>query len=327
MSENLNSYSDEWKRKHVFDHPMFDTSKAAALWTPPVSELYAEVSRCLLVRRSGYIEEVTGKGKSCAKELILEQLRHDFNSLICVQFVAQTNRVPSVRAFFKELLTALHIDNTRGETWDLRNRVRHRLEELALSSGCTVVILWIDEAQALVKEEFLFLRDVQNGLRDIGVELIVFLSGESPFLSRHMGEASWEYSHAVQGRFGMKRLVLKGYGVDDIAALFDLFDQSIWPLGSDITWTQFFLPKAYGANFRLLSEVDAFMSAFAEEKLLDGTRRCSPRLIRDVLSRFFLDLVEHDAPELVIEPGRWHDAINDAINKDAVDNTEAEDDE
>ncbi|TCG06570.1 hypothetical protein BZM27_25540 [Paraburkholderia steynii] len=218
--------------------------------------------------------------------LVFDRLPRDLDNLACIHIIAQTNRVPSVRAFFKELLTALGHACRTGETSDLRDRVRRRLEEVALSTGNSVAVLWIDEAQAWTGEEFLFLRDVQNALREVGSELVVFLSGEKPYLYRSIQDVSTNRSRAIKRRFASTRVHLRGYGKREVSDLFEQIDRVVWPEASGITWTQFFLPKAFEAGFRLKSETDACMAALLRENVLDADKRCQPWLIRDVLARF-----------------------------------------
>lgn len=306
-------YSPEWRKSQVLNHPVFRQTISGCLWTRPVQELYQQVSRSTILRQSAYIEESTGKGKSIAMEFALSRISQVVNGLACVNFNAQTNYAPSVRAFFKEFLTALHHEKTTGETWDLRNRVRRKLEEIAVISSSGIVILWVDEAQALNVSDFLFLRDVQNGLREIHADLLVFMTGEKPYLHRRIEEAKWSASPAVADRFAMKRLFLGGYGLEETRQLFGLVDGSVWPTSSGITWTQFFFPKAFEAGFRLQSQAMACTSALESAKLLSRDGHCQARLLKMIVQRFMLEQTRHDAAGFIASPGAWRDAVSDSI--------------
>ncbi|MGF6367927.1 hypothetical protein OKW40_000677 [Paraburkholderia sp. RAU6.4a] len=311
--------SDEWRKSQILQHPLLDTTGSGSLWTIPVDDLYTDIARCVLLRRSAFIEETTGQGKSCAMQLVIDQLSRNLDGLVCIHFIAQTNRVPSVRAFFLEFLAALGHEHMSGETQKLRMRVRRKLEEVALSTANSVSVLWIDEAQAWTREEFLFLRDVQNGLRDIGRELVIFLSGEEPYLSRNMQDVSSTFSPAINRRFAMTRVRLGGYGKEELSDLFEQIDSAVWPESSGITWTQFFIPKAFQAGFRLRSEVDACMAALQKGNVLDREGLCQPWLIRDVLSRFFIDVTDIDVAGLSIAAENWTSAIQDSIGGGGAD--------
>ncbi|MFM0114949.1 ATP-binding protein [Paraburkholderia nemoris] len=306
-------YSPEWRKSQVLNHPLFSQTISGCLWTAPVQQVFQQVSRSTILRQSAYIEEATGKGKSIAMEFALGRVSQVVNGLACVNFNAQTNYAASVRAFFKEFLTALHHEKTTGETWDLRNRVRRKLEEVAVNSSSAIVILWVDEAQALNVTDFLFLRDVQNGLREIHADLLVFMTGEQPYLHRRIEEAKWSASPAIADRFAMKRMFLGGYGLDETRHLFGLIDAAVWPASSGITWTQFFFPKAFDAGFRLQSQAMACTSALESAKLLSRDGHCQARLLKMVVQRFMLDEAKHDAAGFIASPDAWRDAVSDSI--------------
>jgi AAA domain len=306
-------YSPDWRKSQILNHPMFRQTLSGCLWTGPVERLYQQISRCLLLRQSAFVEESTGRGKSIAMEFVLSRLSQVISELSCVSFNAQTNYVPSVRAFFKEFLTALRHEKTTGETWDLRNRVRRRLEELAVTSSSGIVILWVDEAQALNVTDFLFLRDVQNGLRDIHADLLVFMTGEEPYLHRRIEQAKWSASPAVADRFAMKRMFLDGYGLNETRELFGLIDAAVWPAPSGITWTQFFFPQAFDAGFRLQSQAMACTSALERAKLLSRDGHCQARLLKMIVQRFMLDQAQRDDPEYSVSPDAWRVAVSDSI--------------
>ena len=306
-------YSLEWRAAQLINHPVFRQNLSGCLWTGRVEQVFQQVSRCMILRQSAYIEEPTGSGKSIAMEFVISRLTQLFGELACVSFNAQTNNVPSVRGFYKELLMDLHHEKTGGDTADLRNRVRRRLEELGVKSPSGTVIIWVDEAQALNVEDFLFLRDVQNGLRQVQADLLVFMTGEAPSLHRRIDEAKWSASPAVADRFAMKRMYLGGYGLDEILELFGLIDAAIWPDASGIAWTQFFFPQAFEAGFRLQSQAMGCTSALESAKLLSRDGHCQARLLMKVVKRFMLDQAMHDGVKFIGSPDAWRDAVVDAI--------------
>jgi hypothetical protein len=307
-------YSPEWRKSQILNHPVFKQGLSGCLWTGRVEQLFQQVSRCMILRQSAYIEESTGRGKSIAMEFAIGRLSQVVSELACVSFNAQTNYASSVRAFFKEFLTALHHEKTNGETWNLRHRVRRRLEELGVNSPCGIVILWVDEAQALNVTDFLFLRDVQNGLRDIHADLVVFMTGEEPYLHRRIEEAKWSVSPAVADRFAMKRMFLGGYGLNEIRELFGLIDAAVWPTTAELTWTQFFFPQAFEDGFRLQSQAMACTSALESAKVLSRDGCCQARLLKMVVQRFMLDVTRLDDSEFIVSPDAWRDAVSDAID-------------
>ncbi|MEQ5842910.1 ATP-binding protein [Paraburkholderia acidicola] len=317
-------YSPEWRNSQILNHPIFMQNLLGCLWTGPVQQLYQQVSRCMILRQSAYLEESTGKGKSIAMEFAVERLSQVAGELPCVSFKAQKNDDPSGRGFYKGLLTSVHHNKIDGETSNLQLRAKRRVEELGVNSPSGTVILWVDEAQELNVADFLFLRDLQNGLRGVHADLLVFMTGEKPFLHRRIEEAKWSASPAVIDRFAMKRLSLGGYGLDEVRELFGLIDTAVWPAASGITWTQFFFPKAFEAGFRLHTQAIACTGALESAKLLSRDGYCQARLLKMVVQRFMLDQARHDNAEFVATPDAWRDAVSDAMgaNTDEADDTE-----
>jgi hypothetical protein len=301
-----------YRYKNILAHPLFCQHGGGCLWTPPIDRLYARIKRTTLFRQGAYIEEVTGQGKTCAMEMIQKQLLVDFEGLACVSFNAKTNRFPAPRGFYKEFLSRMGYPKLTGDTWDVRARATKKLEESAVQSPWGSVWLWIDEAQALNSDEFLFLRDLQNDLRKVEADLIVILTGEEPALSERLDQVKWNHSRSVPDRFAVERLKLDGYNVADLQALLAEMDRAEWPQNSGITWTQFFFPKAFEAGFRALSQADSCMGALADAKLLRGDDTCQARLLRHVLERFFLDNAQYDTSKMVIPVAAWENAVGDA---------------
>ncbi|RQP27707.1 hypothetical protein DF156_30970 [Burkholderia ubonensis] len=186
------------------------------------------------------------------------------------------------------------------------------LEEVALQSPWMMVWLWIDEAQAMADYEFLFLRDIQNDLRMMHADLVVFLSGEAPYFSRRLCEMDECISKSIRERFANERLTLDDYQLNDVQDLFAHIDQAVWPVNSEITWTQFFFPVAYEAGYRLVDDARKCMKALADEKMLQSDGSCQIRLLRSVVARFFLDNTEQDASGLRTSLTAWQNAALDA---------------
>ncbi|OUL91564.1 hypothetical protein CA603_15785 [Paraburkholderia hospita] len=170
----------DWRRDFVGQHPIFCQSPSAALWTPPVESLYRQIKRLLLFRRSGVLMAETGAGKTCSLELIAKKLGVEFSGIVVIRFITPNKQCPSIRAFFKTFLWALDHPETSGETPNLRQRVTHKLQDMGLNAAWKLVWFWVDEAQALGLGDYCFLRDIQNDLRKVGVDLVVVFSGEAP---------------------------------------------------------------------------------------------------------------------------------------------------
>lgn len=302
----------EWRRLHVLHHPMFRKEVDGCLWTAPVDRLHKRIMRSIVLRQGSYIEEATGEGKTCAMNLIAPRLPVDMPNLATISYREATNQFPSVRSFFKSFLIELGDQKLNGETYDIRNRVRQKLQEIALQSPWGMVWLWIDEAQAVSDPEFLFLRDIQNDLRSVHADLVVFLSGEAPNLERRLGSIKEEERFCIRQRFAARRLSLEGYKLPDVKDFFNKIDNAIWPIDSGITWTQFFFPEAFASGFRLIDEATKCMIALQDTKMLRSGEYCQIRFLKNVVACFCHVNADHDASIFNGTSDSWRNAALEA---------------
>jgi hypothetical protein len=178
---------------------------------------------------------------------------------------AHNQQFPSIRAFFKHFLVTVGHDEIKGETYDLRVRLVRTMIDSARTSGLNLIVLFIDEANALQLQDFLFLKDVHNDLAREGVQLVTFLMGQSPDLEYLIEKLARGARRDLISRFANRIQPVRPYrSVSDLRAVFKAIDQKQYPPDSDVHWPQALLPKAWQAGFRLEHEAKrAFEGLFA----------------------------------------------------------------
>lgn len=300
----------------IFGHPVFSTTPDGCLWTSPVIALYKLIKRRMLLRHSGFLQAPTGSGKTGALYLVMRQLLLDYPGLIIFAYLCQIHQSPSIRSFYKEFLSSLNHPELKGETWDLRHRVRRTLEEAGILSIYNFIVLWIDEAQAMSDLDFGFVRDLQTNLERKNIGLFILLSGEGPFLGTKLEVLARSQSgQAAADRFGNLLIPFGRYDDAAVASLFSAIDDAIWPASTSVTWPAFFFPRACADGFKLADQSNEFCNAMRRALGLSRDTPFQIRLTRYALSRYFLDNQKFDAPSLILPTTAWDRAIGDALGE------------
>lgn len=305
----------------IMTHPLF--KQDTALITPPIKEMYADVKRRIVLRdmSSAYVAP-SGAGKSMAVTVLHAFLQMEFPGTFVLMHSTHNQQYASIRAFFKHFLASVGHREQRGETFDLRQRLLRALVDRARVAGMSIVVLLLDEANAMKVDDFLFLKDVGNDLAKESIQLITILVGQSPELDIVLDKLMESRKLDLLSRFGLRRRILRQCGsVTDLKAIFAAIDSHEYPIASGITWTAFFLPKAFKAGFRLVQQVENFDLML--EKILGhkGAERSSfpTRQLFAAIRIFLLEMAINDSEDFVVPKDAWKDAIDEALMKSAFD--------
>jgi hypothetical protein len=321
----MNSVADNRAEQLTIDHPAFDPQ--TVLITAPIAELYQTVRHILLVRETGCcFTAQSGVGKTRALILLEHLLRERMPELIVIRHSTWNQQVASIRAFFKHFLTAVGHPELRGETFDLRHRLVCRLIDLARVSQLPFVVLLIDEANAMRLEDFLFLKDIYNDLDREGVGLVTVMMGQDPEFSDVIAHLREKGKSDLVSRFARRRRQFRAFSrKEDVAGVFRQYDAAIWPPGGPQTWTQFFMPEAWQAGFRLENETTAFMEAVKACSNQPASKIGFPARQFFTAIRQYLVLQQHrDAPGELPGPEAWEEALEYALLADAMSEMKSE---
>ncbi|MDU8418519.1 hypothetical protein RYA60_09695 [Pseudomonas syringae] len=224
--------------------------------TPTIEWAYKQVrEQVWLSMPSVYFQSVPRMGKTQCATAIVAILRNDFPTRY-VKFV--TADIAREESIIHSMVKAIGLMvKPRTKLSGIRDAViDHIICELA-SLGSTHFILVIDEMQALDYKDYQHLQVLQNILSTRGLKLttVGFAQNEIDNVrsSLHAGNHM-----AILARFLGRKIDFVGCGsVEWLGAILAYFDEgSAYPHGSKCSFTEFFLPKAFHAGFRLVSMAD-----------------------------------------------------------------------
>jgi hypothetical protein len=313
---SINEHRDEIIR----NHPLM--TKDVLLPTQPIDELFLAIRRVVILRETGCcFTGHSGVGKSCALDVVEAMLRSEIPGLCVVKHVTHSQQVPSIRAFFKHFLTTIKHSQLRGETYDLRQRLVNWLVDEGRLSGLNMVVLLIDEAQVMTIQDFNFLKDVFNDLNKDGVQLVSILMAQSPDFSEVINILKRERRLDLIGRFAMRILPFRAYNCAvDLEQILQKIDETVYPEGSGITWTEFFFPEAFRSGFRLACQLENFMAAITANAPKTRPMRFDfpARQAFLAIRTFMIDNAGLDATNMEVPPNAWLKAVEYAKIAEAM---------
>lgn len=316
------SRSEVWSRRAelAFHHPI--TTRTVLITTPPIYEMFLVINRIVMLRDTGCcFVGPSGTGKTSALVVIEELIKVRWPNLYVVRHHTHNNKVPSIRAFFKHFLNTLNHPERTGETIDLRRRLVNWLVDEARTSGLNLVLMMIDEAQAMEIADFEFLKDVYNDLAEQQVQLVTVLMAQSPDFDRVVKKLRHERRLDLIGRFAMRIVPFRAYNsLEDLRSILQFIDQAIFPEDSGITWTSFYFPEAYSNGFRMVDQSIKFFSAIAE--VTPGSKpsevRFPARQAFLAIKFFFIEHAGYDAADMQLPHDAWRSAVEYAMIKEAM---------
>ena len=308
----------------VLLHPLF--SKGRTLPTLPINEVFLAVRRAVLLNETGYVfTGHSGIGKTFAIEMVKAMLQSQFPRLCMFTHDAHHHQIPSIRAFFKHFLDTVGHTEQRGETYDLRARLVRILVDDARLSGINRIVMFIDEASAMLLTDFLFLKDVHNDLGREGVQLITVLMGQSPDMEGVIAKLRRDGRRDLVNRFATRVVPIRGYDrLDDVRLILKGIDGSFFPEHSTTSWTSFFLPKACRAGFTLENEAEAFFDAICKGAAGQRGRVVFPaRPTFLAIREYLLSSSSFDSETVQLPRKAWTDAVEYAMVHEAMEELNA----
>lgn len=221
--------------------------------TPTIEWAYKQVrEQVWLSMPSVYFQAVPRMGKTQCATATVAILRKDFPNRY-VEFV--TADIAREDSIIQSMVKAIGlVIKPRTKLSGIRDAViDHIVCELA-SLGSTHFILVLDEMQALDYKDYQHLQVLQNVLSTRGLKLttVGFAQNEIEGVrnSLHAGKHM-----AILARFLGRKIDFVGCGsVAWLTSILVYFDEgSAYPHGSNCSFTEFFLPNAFQAGFRLVS--------------------------------------------------------------------------
>ncbi|HEX7649722.1 MAG TPA: ATP-binding protein [Noviherbaspirillum sp.] len=295
-------------------HPLLNETEV--LQTRPIRDLFKTVKLHVMLHETGCcFSAPSGSGKSTALEMLVALLHMQLPGLPVYMHLTLNHQIPSIRAFFKHFLVTVNHPERKGETSDIRQRVVDCIVDDARISGFDMAVLIIDEAQAMSFQDFKFLKDIGNQLRDKHVSLIPVLMGQHPEMEEVREGLKRNRGLHLIARFCMHITPFSSFDrEDDLVEIMRGIDHTCYPTGSEISWTAFFLPLAWQHGFRIENEAHNFMLAIldAAPSGAKGTFCFPARQTFFAIRRFLLSVSRLDGPDFRVPPDAWQVAVFDA---------------
>ena len=293
-------------------HPL--NQRPVKILTQSVRDTFLEVCEALVYKRPGYCFTADYRvGKSTALLMIKEKLPQSLPQVAVGLVSAQDHERVTERVLWGDILTAFKLITT-GTAQDRQKRLRSAIIGACVQAGGNQFALLIDESQNYKEREFTCLRDLANQLRDEdGYTLTTVCLGD-PRLSE-LSRAFRKTRKDLWARFLMKPE--RFYGIRDLTDLrfflaeHDNTKRCEYPAGSGISYTEFFLPKAYANGWRLEKEAQNLWDAFARAA---GTANrevteIGMQWVGESVIRFLTLAISKDFSEFRAEPSLWDDAV------------------
>lgn len=243
-------------------HPLVTGNYRIA--TPAIEAFYELIDRCLRYRVMGaLIHGPSRVGKTRAIEYVRLLLARDHPKM--TSYHAQCEHKPrhAEGPFFANLLEAVgDPDPNAGSNPSKRMRLALRIREAAARAGSGTVLLFCDEAQRYNDNEYEWLRDVHDCLDRQQIKLFTFLVGQQELLAQKTALQVAGKTQIV-ARLMVEELVFHGIrNAEDVATCLNGYDQTAYPADSQWSFTRFYVPAAFDAGYRLVSDAGVLWQAF-----------------------------------------------------------------
>lgn len=239
------------------NHPVFKHNKVF-LETAPFKELENTLHQWLWTGATGGVILGSARsGKTMACEQLAKEplLRTQGNVAIPTFYLSISKRdKPTIRSIFRLLCSRYSLRTAPSDrTDDLSDRFIHYLIDGAAQAQCSRVVLIVDEMQRLTMEQFSPFTELYDRLRLLDISLLVAFVGndqESNKILRMMTRP--EYAH-LRGRFFVHGHRFSGLrSREEVEQCLTQYDRLHYP-DDGPTYTEFFVPEAFQAGWRLAS--------------------------------------------------------------------------
>jgi len=302
------------RQEFYLTHPVVCNTLQIA--TAPVRQVYEAVLQIIIHRTPGtpFIGDFR-LGKTETISVVRTELQQVFPKLPSAVLVARSHDKPSEKAFFGDVLLDLkHGESQSGSAADRRIRLLRLVTSAAASLGSDRYIFFVDEGQNWGIQEYVWMRDFTNELKERGVRctVIVFAHSELEALrDKVIGTKRTD----LLGRFFLTPRAFRGLNnvaeLRDTMAAFDNPERHEYPKGSGVCMTEFFLPLAYQQGWRLGDQADNLWCAF--ERVAAGRGRDAENIgmqwVMSAIRAVLFVAMETDCAGLVIDREIWAAAV------------------
>lgn len=233
--------------------------------TPMAKEMYIRFRAGVLLGQCGtFFTGAPGDGKSSALRVCARLLERDYPHIATYQQVCTEMPISQERFALQDMLASAGHAVLSGGPIILRERLVAKIVDDLRRRGTGHTAVWcVDNAHNMQRRGLELLTDLQHRLWDTGVQLLTVMMVDAPGpVTRSTGMVG--DSTALSRRFFTHEDRLHGLrDPAQVSEILDAFDTLDFPEGTDVRWTEFFLPQAYQHGLRLSEEGHALYEAMA----------------------------------------------------------------
>ena len=301
--------------KLLLEHPI--VADRAYFATRAVEAMYDQIESCIRHRDTGRcFVGVPRSGKTWAIEILSRGLRQVFANLVIISLNAKQHDKSTEKGFFGDFLEDVSVPFEDKTTALVRRRrcVQH-IKTRCVQSDSSTVLMFVDEGQNWHADEFTWIRDLSNDLLKFdSVTLVLVLLAQSEISLTRSKFRSTNRGDLV-GRYLRDPITLGGVqSQDDLEVVLKCCDDPSlheYPDYSGVSYSEFFLPKAYAAGWRLKGESQLLWSCICNE-VAHGTSH-PPNFgmawIMNSIRDFLIRAAPFDADDLAGSAQMWKTAV------------------
>lgn len=303
-------------RDHFYEnHPV--TRNEAEIATPPLKAAYATCEGVVVHRDPGTcLLGAFRIGKTTAIAVIVRQLSKTFPKLPVGIAVAKHHDNFTQGTFFSDLLHDFdHAGALSGTAQQKRLRVFNMVLAQARQKASDRYLLIVDEGQNWSEPQWTWLRDFANDLHAKHIRLITLTFGQTTETQMLRQRLLSRGRTDLVGRFLLSPVEFRGLrDEDELRATLEAYDdpqQCEYPVGSGISYSEFYMPVSWRSGWRLAPEAQAMWTEFRNvaARSNHAANNIGMNWIGGAVRNFLFGAMLDDGPGFRGAPEAWEVAV------------------
>lgn len=248
---------------YFVNHPLH--KRPVEIVTNAVKAAYLEVYSVVTYRQLGLCFSAPFRaGKTTSASMIASKIKETIPHLAIQMIVAKSHDKVIEKQFFGDLCDSFHL-TAQGTAEDRSRRIRKGIHAACQAAGGDQFLMIIDEGQNWYEKQWEWLRDMSNLLMvENKVTLTTATFGDLRLVDMQTRLKTTRQD--LWARFMMKSTIFNSIrSKEDLKFFLQQLDDQVrheYPKGSGIAYSEFFLPRAFEAGWRLESETSLIWDAF-----------------------------------------------------------------
>lgn len=226
--------------------------------TPPVKEALLLIQEHIKFRRPGLALAADCRhGKTTMLTMVSKAMAQMFPNVPHARITLAKHDTATEKALWTDVLLGFKVQ-AAGTAVERKNTARNSVLTACREAKGDTFALYIDEAQNWGELEFNYLRDFSNELREYEKKALITITVGDLKL-KTVADAIRLSDKGLWSRF--LRTVMTFAGIsskEELLAVMKEYDSIAgceYPIGSGVSYSEFFLPHAYAGGWRLASEM------------------------------------------------------------------------